>query len=318
MALTVAPVRVRKGSGLRAPDAAAPAFDPYPIDDATPMTSSQEQYDAMTYSYAALRSLMEARGAPYILKADFGLYYEAIDPALRRRAPYVAPDVMLVLGATLPPFTPYRLWEVGKVPDLVLEITSPSTKAEDVAKRGLYAQLGVTEYWQYEPHGPHLTPGLECCRLAEGRYVIVSGTYCSELGALWLWSRVLDTAWGLLDTGELRLWDPARKAWFPTEAGREAQLDQAERERDRAKQERQRAEQERDRAKRERQRTERERDRAKRERQRTERERDRAKRERQQAEQERDRAQREVTRLEAEIRRLHARMAGLDPEAAAK
>ena len=290
MALTVAPVRVRKGSGLRVPDAVASAFDPYPIDDATPMTSSQEQYDAMTYSRAALRSLMEAKGGSYILKADFGLYYKAVDPALRRRAPHVAPDVMLTLDAMLPPFTPYRLWEVGKAPDLVLEITSPSTKAEDVAKRGLYAQLGVTEYWQYEPHGPHLTPGLECCRLAEGRYVRVSGTYCYELGALWLWSRVLGTAWGLLDTGELRLWDPARKAWFPTEAGREAQLDQAERERDRAKQERDRAKQERDRAK----------------------------RERQQAEQERDRAQREVTRLEAEIRRLHARMAGLDSEAAAK
>ena len=32
---------------------------------------------------------------------------------------------------------------------------------EDVAKRGLYAQLGITEYWQYEPYGERLTPGLE-------------------------------------------------------------------------------------------------------------------------------------------------------------
>ncbi len=200
---------------------------------------------------SALRALMEAKGEPYILKVDFGLYYAAIDPALGRRAPHVAPDVMLALGATLPPFTPYRLWEVGKAPDLVLEITSPSTKAEDMAKRGLYAQLGVTEYWQYEPHGERLKPGLECRRLVKGRYVRVGGLSRSELGALWLWSRVLDTAWGLLRTGELRLWNPARKEWFPTEAGREAQLNQAEQERDQAKQERQRAEQERDQAQRE-------------------------------------------------------------------
>ena len=269
MTLTVAPVRVRKGSGLRSPCVAASAFDPYPIDDDTPMTSSQEQYDAMTYSRSALRALMEAKDEPYILKADFGLYYEPIDPALGRRAPHVAPDVMLALGATLPPFTPYRLWEVGKAPDLVLEITSKSTKLEDAAKRALYARLGVTEYWQYEPHGERLTPGLECRRLVEGRYAKVSGLYRSELGALWIWSPVLDTAWGLLDTGELRLWDPARKEWFPTDAETKEQRDQAEQERD-------------------------------------------------QAEQERDQAQRKAARLEAEMRRLQARLAGLDPDGAAK
>ena len=283
MTLTVAPVRVRKGSGLRAPRLAASAFDPYPIDDATPMTSSQEQYDAMTYSRSALRALMEDWGEPYILKADFGLYYEAIDPTLGQRAPHVAPDVMLTLDATLPPFTPYRLWEVGKAPDLVLEITSLSTKAEDVDKRGLYAQLGVTEYWQYEPRGKQLKPGLECRRLVQGRYVRVAGAYRSELGAFWLWSRVLDTAWGLLDTGELRLWNPARQEWFPTEADKDARFDQVEQERDQEKEERQREKQE-----------------------------------RQRAEQERDQAQREAARLEAEIRRLQARMAGLDPDAAAK
>ncbi len=290
MALTVAPVRVRKGSGLRSPCLAAAAFDPYPLDDATPMTSSQEQYDAMTYSRSALRALMAARSEPYILKADFGLYYAAIDPTLGQRAPHVAPDVMLTLGATLPPFTPYRLWEVGKAPDLVLEITSLSTKAEDVDKRALYAQLGVTEYWQYEPHGKQLKPGLECRRLVKGRYVRVSGAYRSDLRALWIRSQVLDTAWGLLHTGELRLWNPARREWFPTDAGKDARFDQVEQERDREKEERQRAEQERDQEKEERQR----------------------------AEQERNQAQREAARLEAEIRRLQARMAGLDPDADAQ
>ena len=241
MALTAAPVRVQQRSGLRPQHAVASSFDPYPIADDTPMTSSQEQYDAMTYSHAALASLMKAKGEPCILKADFGLYYEPIDPTLGRRAPHVAPDVMLALGVTLPPFTPYRLWEVGKAPDLVLEIASKSTKLEDAAKRVLYARLGVTEYWQYEPHGERLTPGLECRQLVEGRYAKVSGIYRSELGALWMWSPVLDTAWGLLDTGELRLWDPARKEWFPTDTETKEQRDQAEQERDQAEQERDQA-----------------------------------------------------------------------------
>ncbi len=84
MTLPVAPVRVRKGSGVRSPRLAAAAFDPYPLDDATPMTSSQEQYDALTDSRSALRARMAARGEPYILKADFGLYYAAVDPAWGR------------------------------------------------------------------------------------------------------------------------------------------------------------------------------------------------------------------------------------------
>ena len=310
MALTVAPVRVRKGSGLRLPCVADSAFDPYPIDDDTPMTSSQEQYDAMKYSQSALESLMDDRGKPYILKADFGLYYEAIDARLRQRAPHVVPDVMLALGVSLPPFTPYRLWEVGKAPDLVLEITSPSTKKEDVDKRSLYAQLGVTEYWQYEPHGKQLRPSLECRRWVKGRYVSVSGAYRSQLGALWIWSRVLDTAWGLLDTGELRLWDPARQEWFTTDAETKAQRNQAE-------QKQQRAEQERDQEKEERQRAEQKQQRAEQERDQEKEERQRAEQKRQRAEQERDQAQKEAARLEAELRRLQAR-AGLDPDAAAK
>ena len=317
MALTVAPVRVRKGSGLRLPYVADSSFDPYPIDDDTPMTSSQEQYDAMTYSRSALASLMKDRGELYILKADFGLYYEAIDARLRQRAPHVVPDVMLALGVALPPFTPYRLWEVGKAPDLVLEITSPSTKKEDVDKRSLYAQLGVTEYWQYEPHGKQLKPSLECRRWVKGRYVSVAGTYCSELGALWIWSRVLDTAWGLLDTGELRLWNPARQEWFPTDDGKDARFDQVEQERDQEKEERQREQQKRQRAEQERDQEKEERQRAEQERDQEKEERQRAEQEQQRAEQERDQAQREAARLEAELRRLQAR-AGLDPDAAAK
>ena len=205
------------------------SFDPYPIDDDTPMTSSQEQYDAMTYSRSALASLMEAKGEPYILKVDFGLYYEAIDPALSRRAPFVAPDVMPVLDVTLPPFTPYRLWEVGKAPDLVLEIASPGAKPEDATKRALYARLAghrgilairaarrTTDARSGMPpvgQGP-LRQGLK--HLPPRYRSVVDRESC--LGR------------GLGSTGALRLWDPARKEWFPTYIEAAAPRIQAEQE----------------------------------------------------------------------------------------
>ena len=46
----------------------------------------------------------------------------------------------------------YLIWEVGKPPDFVLEIASPSTAMEDLTrKRDIYAQIGVTEYWRFDP-----------------------------------------------------------------------------------------------------------------------------------------------------------------------
>ena len=48
----------------------------------------------------------------------------------------------------------YLPWEAGKPPDLVLEVGSPSTGGEDVGnKRGIYAHIGVGEYWRFDPSG---------------------------------------------------------------------------------------------------------------------------------------------------------------------
>lgn len=46
----------------------------------------------------------------------------------------------------------YRTWVQGKPPDFVLEVASPSTARNDeTAKRDIYARMGVTEYWRYDP-----------------------------------------------------------------------------------------------------------------------------------------------------------------------
>ena len=66
----------------------------------------------------------------------------------------------------------YLMWEVGKAPDFVMEIGSPSTARQDLGpKRDLYASLGVGEYWTFDPSGgDHYGFELQGETLAGGEY----------------------------------------------------------------------------------------------------------------------------------------------------
>jgi hypothetical protein len=52
----------------------------------------------------------------------------------------------------------------------VLETTSASTRREDKDKEEIYEQLGVDEYFQFDPEGDYLDPRLQGLRLVGGRY----------------------------------------------------------------------------------------------------------------------------------------------------
>ena len=53
----------------------------------------------------------------------------------------------------------------------MLEVTSASTRRDDERrKRGVYAALGVSEYFLYDPRAEYLTPPLRGYRLREGEY----------------------------------------------------------------------------------------------------------------------------------------------------
>ena len=61
----------------------------------------------------------------------------------------------------------YLIWEEGKAPDLVIELTSKSTKREDQQKkRELYRDvLRVSEYFLFDPTEDYLKPPLQGFRL---------------------------------------------------------------------------------------------------------------------------------------------------------
>ncbi len=79
------------------------------------------------------------------------------DPSDRRRA--VVPDIGLAKDVDPEPIetfpsSSYTIWEVGKPPDLVIEVASPSTYEKDVhEKPGIYESIGVPEYWMFDYTG---------------------------------------------------------------------------------------------------------------------------------------------------------------------
>ena len=127
----------------------------YPCSDGQPMAETDLHAMCMVYVTCALRRWFERRGQEdvYVGSNNF-LYYERGNP----RA-VVAPDVYVVVGVPAHLRDTYLLWNEPQGPDFVLEVTSPSTRREDEGrKRGVYAALGVSEYFLYDPRAEYLTP----------------------------------------------------------------------------------------------------------------------------------------------------------------
>ena len=174
------------------PSALSRAAVEYPSSDGKPLAENDAQLAAILYGVSALRVRYAGHGDVYV-SGDLLIYYEEGNPRVS-----VAPDVFVVFGVQDRMRMNYKVWEEGKGPDFVLEVASPGTWREDVGpKRGVYAGLGVKEYWLYDPTGEHLTPALRGYRLADGVYErqssveSVDGTlslYSETLG-LDLWAR---------------------------------------------------------------------------------------------------------------------------------
>jgi Uma2 family endonuclease len=129
------------------------------------------------------------------------------NPAKPRKKP-IAPDVFVVFGVEKKKRRSYRLWEEGKGPDFVLEIASQRTFRKDLGeKKDWYASVfGVKEYYLFDPDRKYLPSPLMGYRLKEGTYtpiVPIDNRLLSEVLGLEL----------ALKEGELRLYDPQKKAW---------------------------------------------------------------------------------------------------------
>lgn len=196
----------------------------YPSSDGRPMVENTWQLRAMVDSIACLRSRYRRRPDVFV-GGDLLMYYERGNPARR-----VAPDVFVIFGVPDHHRMSYKLWEEGKAPDFVLEVSSESTWREDLGrKRRLYAELGVQEYWLFDPQAEFLAPPLQGLALQNGEYVELPER--TEGGVRMLHSLVLDLELRAED-GTLRFRDPATGEDLRTLEEETAARQQAEAQRD--------------------------------------------------------------------------------------
>ena len=150
--------------------------------------------------------------------------YLCYDAGDLRRAPH--PDCLVAFGLTVPPqliediANGYVISELGKPPDFVLEVASPTTGRRDyTVKREIYAAYRVGEFWRFDrTGGRYHDTGLAGDLLfgnAYRRAEVVTGPdgvmrgYSPALG--------LELHW---HGGRLRFWDPETRAYLldPVEA----------------------------------------------------------------------------------------------------
>ena len=183
----------------------APAVAPieYPSSDGQPMAETDAQRSAIMYGIAALTSHFKGRPDVYV-SGDLLIYHEEGNPRVS-----IAPDVFVVFGVEDCERPNYKLWEEGRAPAFVLEVTSPSTWRDDLGwKRSVYARLGVREYWQYDPAGKHLPARLQGERLTRSGYVRQPVATAPD-GTLALRSETLGLELRAAPGRELRFRDPA-------------------------------------------------------------------------------------------------------------
>lgn len=180
----------------------------YPSGDGKPLAETPTHRDNLLGLIELFRIHYEADPRLYV-SGNMFVYYVQGD---KRRQ--VSPDVFLVRD--LPPRDRrdvYLVWEEGKGPELVIEMTSASTRKEDIkTKFALYRdKLGVLEYFLSDPFEEYLRPSLQGFRLIDGDYVPiepVAGRWPSAVTGLHF-QRV---------GHDIRLYDPARDRLVPTRA----------------------------------------------------------------------------------------------------
>ena len=200
----------------------APVEIEYPSSDGEPVAESSFQLIPLFYAFDALRRRYAGRKDVFVA-ADLLIYYREGSPAA------VAPDVFVVIGAPNHLRHSYQLWKEPKGPDLVLEITSESTRDKDQGpKREIYRQLGVREYWQYDPTGDYLKPPLQGLELVKGTYQRLPMDELAD-GTLRLESKVLGLEVREKAEG-LRFYDPATRSYLLSSTEEQEQRLRAEQE----------------------------------------------------------------------------------------
>ena len=181
------------------------ALDLYPEADGRPMEAGDFQRNQMVWILRALKAHFSQDPTVYV-SGNIFMYYMQGFPKKS-----IVPDVLVSYGVGQKLRRSYRVWEEGKVPDFVMELSSKRTYQCDLNyKMDIYASLKIQNYFLFDVEEPYLPLPLMGFELIDGNYVVAppgerGGFYSSALG--------LD--FHLRDEG-LGIYDPVTREWVKT------------------------------------------------------------------------------------------------------
>ncbi|MEM9928114.1 MAG: Uma2 family endonuclease [Cyanobacteria bacterium P01_D01_bin.50] len=145
----------------------------YPSSDGEPVAETYIHLYAILTTLEVLRQYLQGQQATVL--ANQFLYYAQGFPKLR-----IAPEVMVIFDVEPGGRDNYKIWEEGKVPSVIFEMTSKGTQNQDIEyKKTLYEQLEVQEYWLFDPKGEWIEEKLRGYRLRGESYQLITDS-CSE------------------------------------------------------------------------------------------------------------------------------------------
>jgi Uma2 family endonuclease len=136
----------------------------YPESDGKPMGETELHRN---WTIRILEILQQRyRGQSVYVASDLLLYFEEGSPTK-----FVVPDCFVVRNCATHLRRTFQTWKEGRVPDVVIEVTSRSTSRTDmVDKPIIYEMMGVQEYFLYDPTSDYLQSSLQGYRLIEGQF----------------------------------------------------------------------------------------------------------------------------------------------------
>jgi len=138
----------------------------YPERDGKPMGETDSHVIEIADLFTILRDRYRNEANTYV-GANMLCYYEEGIPTST-----FCPDVFVVFGIPKKSRRTYKTWEEQKSPTVIFEVTSRGSRVEDLGnKKYLYANLGVEEYFLYDPLKEYLRPPLQGFRLQGSDYL---------------------------------------------------------------------------------------------------------------------------------------------------
>ena len=185
----------------------APGSEPivYPTRDGRPLGETDVHRDIMNQAINLLTRYYA--GQLVYVTGNLLVFYAEGD-----RHKHLSPDVLVVKGVAHYQRENYLIWEEVAAPNFVIEVTSASTKKEDLEQKfQLYRDiLRVREYFLFDPKGEYLTPPLQGYRLTAGVY--------QPIAALNGRCPSLEIGLHLERVGkQLKFYSPATKSWLLTD-----------------------------------------------------------------------------------------------------